>query len=109
MIREGVWASGLGDQMDRGVTAEQECRRDSLFGMPSNAGGGFHSGSRGGRVQVLEAACLGLNLGFFVTCRVLVSSGSNLFHKVGLVVPHRVAEKIQSDNVHKAPGTVPGS
>ena len=38
MTREGVWASGLGDQMDRDVTAEQECRRGSLFGMPSNAG-----------------------------------------------------------------------
>lgn len=55
MVEEGMQVSGLGDQKDKGISTEQECRRSGLFGMHSNAGDDFHSGrgesSRGGRVQ----------------------------------------------------------
>lgn len=74
--------------------------------MHSNAGGD----SRGGRVQVLELACSGLNPGFLRNSRFLTFTVPNLFfRKVELIKPSRVAEKIKSDNVHKALGMVPES
>lgn len=74
--------------------------------MHSNAGGD----SRGRRVQVLELACSGLNPGFLRSSRFLTFTVPNpLFHKVELIKPSRVAEKIKSDNVRKALGMVPES
>ena len=44
MIGERVQVSGLGTRGTEVLSTEQEFRKTSQFGMPSNAGGNFHTG-----------------------------------------------------------------
>ena len=88
MIGERVQVSGLGTRGTEVLLTEQEFRKTSQFGMPSNAGGNFHTG-RSSPAEKEECrpgvSVFGIESSPCVTCKFLIISVPHLlFYKAGL-------------------------